>query len=188
MNEVENKKQTPESPARPENKKIYCRPHPYARFTPKLKEVTKLLQNSFPKLFTRNPAPKYALKIGIRQDLLPWAIKNNITEDELGKALGFWCYGWRYRKALKTRKRYDLNFNETPFYKEEITSEMVVAPTSNTSTKRKKITYPENWAEVYPRWKNKEISFKVAMELTGLKQSTFYKLAREYTEKLECEK
>ena len=169
MNEVENKKQTSESSVRPEKKKIYCRPRPYARFTPKLKEVTKLLQKSFPKLFTRKPEPS----------------ENNITEAELGKALGFWCYGWRYRKALVTGKRYDLNFNETPFYKEEITSETAAVPTLEVSSKRKKITYPENWAEVYSRWKNKEISFKVAMELTGLKQSTFYRLAKEYVEKNE---
>ena len=72
--------------------------------------------------------------------------------------------------------------------KNKIQSEATTVSAPDTSTKRKKITYPENWAEVYPRWKNKEISFKVAMELLGLKQSTFYKLAREYTEKLECEK
>ena len=139
------------------------------------------MQKSFPKLFTRKPKPKYALKIGIYNDLLSWASEHNITEAELGKTLGFWCCGWRYRKALATEKRYDLDFNETPFYKEEITSETTTVPTLGVSSKRKKITYPENWTEVYPRWKNKEISFKVAMELTGLKQSTFYKLAKEYT-------
>ena len=139
MNEVENKKQTPESPARPENKKIYCRPHPYARFTPKLKEVTKLLQKSFPKLFTRKPEPKYALKIGIYNDLISWASEHNITEAELGKALGFWCCGWRYRKALETGKRYDLNFNETPFYKEEMASETTTVPSLEASSKRKKL-------------------------------------------------
>ena len=185
MNEVENKKQTPESSVRPENKKIYCRPRPYARFTPKLKEVTKLLQKSFPKLFTHKPEPKYALKIGIYNDLLSWASEHNITEAELGKALGFWCCGWRYRKALETGKRYDLNFNETPFYEEEMTSETATIPTLGVSAKRKKITYPENWAEVYSRWKNKEISFKVAMELLDLKQSTFYRLAKEYAAEQE---
>ena len=89
MNEVENKKETTETTERPEKKKHYCRPLPKARFTPRLKEVTKLLQSSFPKLFTRKPEPKYALKIGIYNDLLPWADKNNIAKDELGKALGF---------------------------------------------------------------------------------------------------
>ena len=190
MKEVENKKETPETAEHPEKKTNYCRPRPHIRFTPRLKEVTKLLQSSFPKLFTRKPEPKYALKIGIYNDLLPWADKNNIAKDELGKALGFWCYGIRYNQALNTEKRYDLDFNETPFYdntpkKNKMSSEATDVSTPDTSTKRKKITYPENWAEVYHRWKNKEISFKVAMELTGLKQSTFYKLAREYAEKNE---
>ena len=120
---------------------------------------------------------------------MPWADENNIAKAELGKALGFWCYGIRYSQALNTEKRYDLNFNETPVYdtppkKNKMPSEATAVSTPDTSTKRKKITYPENWAEVYPRWKNKEISFKEAMELTGLKQSTFYRLAREYAEKI----
>ena len=190
MNELENKKETTETTERPEKKKNYCRSRPKVRFTPRLKEVTKLLQNSFPKLFTRKPAPKYALKIGIYNDLLPWADENNIAKDELGKALGFWCYGIRYGQALETEKRYDLDFNETPFYdnppkKNKMPSEATAVPTPDTSTKRKKITYPENWAKIYTQWKNKEISFKVAMELTGLKQSTFYKLAKEYAEKIK---
>ena len=185
MNEVENKKQTPETPERQQKEKIHYRQRPHARFTSRLKEITKLLQKSFSKLFPRNPEPKYALKIGIFNDLLPWAAENNITELELGKTLGFWCYGQRYEQALRTGKRYDLNFNETPFYKEKITSKTATVPALKVSTKRKKITYPENWEEVYPRWKNKEMSFRVAMELTGLKQSTFYKLAKEYAEKME---
>ena len=117
MSEVENKKQTPEAPVRPKNNFVYYKNQrrPRMTFTPRLNEVTNLLQNSFPKLFTRKPEPKYALKIGIRQDLLSWAAENNVTEDELGRVLACWCHGWRYIQALKTEKRYDLNFNETPF-------------------------------------------------------------------------
>ena len=204
MSEVENKKQTPESPVRPKNNFVYYKNQrrPRMTFTPRLNEVTNLLQNSFPKLFTRKPEPKYALKIGIRQDLLSWAAENNVTEEELGRVLACWCHGRRYIQALKTEKRYDLNFNETPFNdstpkknkKQKVNESSTVAinseitisiPIPDKISKRKKITYPENWAEVYPRWKNKEISFKVAMELTGLKQSTFYKLAKEYAEKME---
>lgn len=191
------KKQTSETPERPENKKMCYKQRPKIHFTPRIKEIINLLKDSFPKLFTRKPEPKYALKIGIYKDLLPWANEHNITRAELGKALAFWCYGSRYEQALNTGKRYDLDFNETPFYyyhstKKEKTkppttmqaiSETTIVLVPDTSTKRKKITYPENWAEVYPRWKNKEISFKIAMELTGLKQSTFYKLAKEYAEK-----
>ena len=205
MSEVENKKQTSETPERPKNNFVYYKNQrrPRMTFTPRLNEVTNLLQNSFPKLFTRKPEPKYALKIGIRQDLLSWAAENNVTEEELGRVLACWCHGWRYIQALKTEKRYDLNFNETPFNAStpkknkkkkvnespaiSINSETTTAiPVSDKISKRKKITYPENWAEVYSRWKNKEISFKIAMELLGLKQSTFYKLAKEYATKEEC--
>ena len=90
------------------------------------------------------------------------------------------------RFALCTGKRYDLDFNETPFYVNSNKKEETPPPqetTAKTSSKRKRITFPENWSEVYPRWKNKEITAKEAMELLGLKQSTFYRLSKEYAEK-----
>ena len=196
MYEVENKKQVSKTPAHSENKKICYKHRPNIRFTPRIKEIINILKDSFPKLFTRKPEPKYALKIGIYKDLLSWASEHNITGAELGKALAFWCYGSRYEQALNTGKRYDLNFNETPFYyhqqkKErmeqstmtEVISDTTVISAFDIPSKRKKITYPENWAEVYSQWKNKEISFRIAMKLLNLKQSTFYKLAKEYTEK-----
>lgn len=39
---------------------------------------------------------------------------------------------------------------------------------------RKKIEKPDNWQEVYPRWKNRELTANKAMELLGLKRNTFY--------------
>lgn len=50
---------------------------------------------------------------------------------------------------------------------------------------RKEIQRPDNWDEVYPKWKQREITGKEAMELMGLKRNTFYKLVREY--ETECE-
>lgn len=50
---------------------------------------------------------------------------------------------------------------------------------------RKKITYPNNWDEVYPKWKNREITGTKAMELMGLKRNTFYNLVKEYENKFE---
>ncbi len=38
---------------------------------------------------------------------------------------------------------------------------------------------PENWKEVYLAWKNEEITAKIAMERTGLKRTSFYKLVKE---------
>lgn len=48
---------------------------------------------------------------------------------------------------------------------------------------RKEIGYPNNWNEVYPKWKNRELKANEAMELLGLKRNTFYKLVNEYEDK-----
>ena len=42
---------------------------------------------------------------------------------------------------------------------------------------RPKTNYPENWDDVYGRWKRGEITAKKAMMILNLKRSTFYKLA-----------
>ena len=39
---------------------------------------------------------------------------------------------------------------------------------------RKRIEKPENWQDVYSRWKQREISGAQAMKETGLKRNTFY--------------
>ncbi len=44
---------------------------------------------------------------------------------------------------------------------------------------RPKAQKPDNWNEVVASWKSGEITAVKAMELTGLKKTTFYKLARE---------
>ena len=41
---------------------------------------------------------------------------------------------------------------------------------------RPSLTFPENWDEVYAEWKNGKITAKRAMELTGTKRTSFYKL------------
>ena len=42
---------------------------------------------------------------------------------------------------------------------------------------RPKADYPENWDDVYGRWKRGEITTKNARSILNLKRSTFYKLA-----------
>lgn len=42
---------------------------------------------------------------------------------------------------------------------------------------RPAIQFPSNWNEVYSSWKAGEITAKTAMELTGTKRTSFYKLA-----------
>ncbi len=44
---------------------------------------------------------------------------------------------------------------------------------------RPKIPKPKNWDEVYSKWKNGEITAVVAMKLTGLKRSTFYRIVKD---------
>ena len=52
---------------------------------------------------------------------------------------------------------------------------------------RPTIPFPSNWDEVYTKWTNKEITARKAMELTSLKPNTFYKLVKEYKQKLYSE-
>lgn len=51
---------------------------------------------------------------------------------------------------------------------------------------RKSIDYPDNWKDIYSKYKNREITGTKAMEQLGLKRNTFYKLVKkyEYKEKL----
>lgn len=47
-------------------------------------------------------------------------------------------------------------------------------------TGRPIISYPKNWGNVYTNWKEGKITAKKAMELTGLKRTTFYALVKKY--------
>ena len=179
----ENKNQSDNS-SEQSKKKRRRRKRPYRlRYTSRIRKVKNMLQESYPKVFPRSPEPKIALKIGIHEDLKEWAIEHKVTELEILSVIHHWVRGHRYEEALKTGKRYDLNLNETPF--EPKNEKIESAEKTKKRVGRKKAAYPENWAEVYFRWKNKEIPFKEAMELTGLKQTTFYKLAKEYTAEQE---
>ena len=48
---------------------------------------------------------------------------------------------------------------------------------------RKKIEYPNNWEEIYEKYKYREMTGTQAMELLGLKRNTFYSLKKEYENK-----
>ena len=43
---------------------------------------------------------------------------------------------------------------------------------------RPALQYPDNWNEVFTAWKNGEITAKEAMERTGTKRTSFYKLVK----------
>ncbi|HCB93417.1 MAG TPA: hypothetical protein DEP57_06365 [Selenomonas sp.] len=52
---------------------------------------------------------------------------------------------------------------------------------------RRKIGYPENWSELYDKWKAGEITGRDFMKATGLKRGTFYHMAAEYEEYMKSE-
>lgn len=47
---------------------------------------------------------------------------------------------------------------------------------------RKEIGFPQEWQEVYDKYKHREITANSAMEVLGLKRNTFYKLVKEFQE------
>ncbi|MPQ32456.1 recombinase family protein [Clostridium estertheticum] len=47
---------------------------------------------------------------------------------------------------------------------------------------RKVIEYPSEWIDVYTKYKNRKLQGNEAMELLGLKRTTFYKLVKQYEE------
>ena len=44
------------------------------------------------------------------------------------------------------------------------------------------IAYPQNWEEVYIQWENKQITAVAAMDMLGLKRSSFYKMVAKFRE------
>ena len=49
---------------------------------------------------------------------------------------------------------------------------------------RKKIEYPDEWEDIYNKMLTKQLTSKEAMEFLGLKSTTFYKLKKEYEDKI----
>ena len=48
---------------------------------------------------------------------------------------------------------------------------------------RPPVTYPKKWESVYQDWQEKKLTARQAMRLLNLKPNSFYKLAKEYSEK-----
>ena len=55
---------------------------------------------------------------------------------------------------------------------------IAAAKTKGKKLGRPAISYPDNWDETIASWKAGEITAKAAMEQTGMKRTSFYKLAR----------
>jgi DNA invertase Pin-like site-specific DNA recombinase len=48
---------------------------------------------------------------------------------------------------------------------------------------RPPVTYPKKWESIYKDWQEKKITARQAMRLLNLRPNSFYKLAKEYSEK-----
>ena len=59
---------------------------------------------------------------------------------------------------------------------------IAAARANNVQFGRPKIERPDNWNDVIGQWLNKEITAKKAMELLGMKKSTFYALFKSESE------
>ena len=75
--------------------------------------IIQELQEDYPTLFPRKPAPKKALRRGIEEELLPWCKIHHIERPALQQALPFWCSGVRYAEALAEGLRYGLTGKPT---------------------------------------------------------------------------
>lgn len=72
---------------------------------------------------------------------------------------------------------------ERDYIKERQAEGIALAKKQGKYKGRKKIDFPANWDEVYPRWKSRELTATKAMELMDLKRNTFYNLVKEYENK-----
>lgn len=70
--------------------------------------IIQELQEDFPTLFPKKPAPKKALRRGIEEELRPWCRIHHIGCPALQQALSIWCSGVRYAEALAEGLRYGL--------------------------------------------------------------------------------
>ena len=64
---------------------------------------------------------------------------------------------------------------------------IAAAKANNVKFGRPKIKRPDDWNDVIRQWQNSEITAKEAMELLGMKKSTFYALLKSETEGGRCQ-
>lgn len=74
---------------------------------------------------------------------------------------------------------------ERNFIKQRQKEGIEIAKTKGKKFGRPVISYPNNWHEVYKKWKEAEITAVAAMKQLNLKPTTFYKLAKQFNENLD---
>ncbi|MCC0693884.1 recombinase family protein [Clostridioides sp. ZZV14-6387] len=113
------------------------------------------------------------IKMGVDIIVLDTPILNTANKNDLEKNLisniVFELLAYMSEKErLKIRQRQQEGIN------------MLKAKNGGKGIGRPKISYPSNWLEIYNKWKNKEITAKVAMVELNLKKSTFYDMVKKY--------
>ena len=78
-------------------------------------DIIQELQWSFPRLFPAKPKPKLPLAIGIHKQLAVWADVRGIPMEDIKEALGGWCKGRRYWRALKYGQKLGVRFGVSGF-------------------------------------------------------------------------
>ena len=69
---------------------------------------------------------------------------------------------------------------ETDFRKQRQAEGIALAKEQGKHLGRPKAEYPDNWTDVYTKWKEGRIKGVEAMEQLNLKKTTFYKLVKQY--------
>lgn len=87
------------------------------------------------------------------------------------------------RKSMLERQRQGIDAMP---YGEELTRDgrrKKVSTKTKKTVGRPQLAFPDGWEQCYRDWKDGKLTAKAAMEQLDLKRSTFYKLAKIYTEK-----
>lgn len=78
------------------------------------------------------------------------------------------------RRAIKERQRQGIDVMP-------VVNGKRVSLKTGRATGRPTTEYPENWVDVYNKWKSGEITATEAIKRLGLKRTTFYRLVAKYT-------
>ena len=57
---------------------------------------------------------------------------------------------------------------------------MIIPEHGKSNSGRKRISFPDNWEDLYGKWVNKEMDSREFLEKSGLKKATFYNMLNEY--------
>lgn len=86
-------------------------------FTGYIHDIIQELQLAYPRLFPEKPAEKLPLAIGIDKGLGVYGVPSC----DLKIALGYWCKGVRYRRAIQMGRKFNMRFYVSRYGDLEVT-------------------------------------------------------------------